>query len=260
MPNPFYTFWRGIRSESLAAFGLFRRVMSPAVLRHRHIWISSAFAVSALLWSGWTVWAPEPTKARTPVDAEREKELPLTYQLVATPPPPLPTPNYQAVREIPRRWARNTKRPAGGEGSVSGSIDDVPFDPDRDLIRVDDARVWWESDHDAHENDVEEDRIMHWALEDPFRRLVELVEQHGGHLKVQDAYRAEGIHARKSLHKQGRAIDITDFNLPLSKLAALTWAAGFDWVYYENHHVHASVNIKGKIRRTFEPADHEARH
>lgn len=161
----------------------------------------------------------------------------------------------QPAREIPPDFKKNAKRPAIGEGAASWSINQVEFSPERDLVWVDDDRVWWESENDK--NDTEDDHVMHWAMEEPFRRLVELVDAHGGRLKVQDAYRAEGVHARNSLHKQGRGIDLTDFNLPLSKLAALAWAAGFDWVYYElsgGAHVHASVNTRHK-RRLSDPWD-----
>lgn len=153
------------------------------------------------------------------------------------------------AREIPPDFKKNAKRPAIGEGAASWSIDKLKFDPATDLVWVDDARVWWESDND--QGDTEEDHLMHWAMEEPFRRLVELVHAEGGRLKVQDIYRAEGVHAMNSLHKQGRGIDLTDFNLPLSRLAALAWAAGFDWVYYElkgGAHVHASVNTRHKRR------------
>ena len=125
------------------------------------------------------------------------------------------------------------------------------FNPGRDLVRVYDNRVWWESENDDHSRDVEDDHLMHWSMEEPFRRLVELVVKDGGLLKVQDAYRAEGIHKQFSLHKQGRAIDLTSENMSLGRLAALTYAAGFDWVLLERgggHHVHASVNPKGRRR------------
>ena len=97
--------------------------------------------------------------------------------------------------------------------------------------------------------------MFHWAMEDAFRRLIELVDQEGGGIKVQDVYRDKGIHSANSLHKQGRAIDLTSQDLDavsLGKLAKLAVAAGFDWVYFESRgglHVHASVNLDNKIRR-----------
>ncbi len=148
------------------------------------------------------------------------------------------------VRSEPARFRARSHMPKLREGKASGSIGAAAFMPKYDLVRVEDSRVWWESEHD--ENDTEDDHIMHRAIEEPFRRLIELMDQNDGTLKVQDAYRDEGIHARKSLHKEGRALDMTSDGMSLEKLAKLCWAAGFDWVYYESPkkggaHVHASV-------------------
>ena len=82
-------------------------------------------------------------------------------------------------------------------------------------------------------------------------------------LRVQEAYRPSTIHSALSLHKEGRALDLTCPSLDpewnpddpnahrpspksLEILAKLTWAAGFDWVYYEvpkssGAHLHVSV-------------------
>ena len=147
------------------------------------------------------------------------------------------------ARPAPRSFPPRTHLPNRREEFVSG-FPCGRFFPKHDLVRVEDDRVWWESDQDKH--DVEDDHLMHRSLEEPFRRLVELVAREGGVLKVQDAYRDEGIHAPKSLHKEGRAVDLTCDELGLEKLACLAWAAGFDWVYHEvprsgGSHVHASV-------------------
>ncbi|MBU0676992.1 MAG: hypothetical protein KJ626_02660 [Verrucomicrobia bacterium] len=149
------------------------------------------------------------------------------------------------VRPEPRRFKARTHMPQKREGLASGSIGSYPFVAKFDLVRVEDPRVWWESDHDTDDDD-EDDHIMHRAMEEPFRRLVELVTAEGGVLKVQDAYRGARIHASRSLHKEGRAIDLTCDELGLEKLARLCWASGFDWVYNEapkrgGAHVHASV-------------------
>ena len=148
------------------------------------------------------------------------------------------------VRKIPDRFPARTRMPATREGTASISIGKVSFLPDRDLIAIRDDRVWWESEHDV--GDTEDDHIVHFAMEEPLRRLIELVTREGGTLEVQDTYRKTGIHASTSLHKQGRAVDLTCDELGLERLAALTWAAGFDWVFYEapkkgGHHVHASI-------------------
>jgi len=147
------------------------------------------------------------------------------------------------VRLMPTAFPRNTHLPDRREGSVSGSVDPEAFSAGRDLVYVDDSRVWWESDHD--ENDDECDHSMHVAMVVPFRRVVELVCARGGTLEVHDAYRAARVHGSRSLHKEGRAVDLTCDELGLETLAKLCWAAGFDWVYYETGsggaHVHCSV-------------------
>jgi len=130
------------------------------------------------------------------------------------------------------------------ESQASGSIDLASFSAGRDLTYVQDPRAWWESDNDT--GDTECDHSVHCSVERPFLRLVNLVTEAGGTLKVQDCYRANGIHNPRSLHKEGRAIDVTCDELGLERLAKLCWAAGFDWVYHETpssggHHVHASV-------------------
>jgi hypothetical protein len=103
--------------------------------------------------------------------------------------------------------------------------------------------VWWESDNDV--NDCEDDHSVHKSLAGPLSNLVELVSRQGGVLKIQDAYRAHGVHNPRSLHKEGRAVDVTCDEFPLEKLAKLCWSAGFDWVYYEDGpggaHIHCSV-------------------
>ena len=153
------------------------------------------------------------------------------------------------VRDEPKRFSRGSAMPAGGEGRNSTSIQYVSFDPARDLIEIYDDRVWWESDEDDATGDTEDDHLFHRAMEGPMCRLVEMVDRRGGVLKVQDSYRADGVHAARSLHKQGRAVDLTWMdpqtreNRSLGDLAKMCWAAGFDWVYFERSppHIHASV-------------------
>ncbi|MFT5125742.1 MAG: hypothetical protein ACI9TH_001667 [Kiritimatiellia bacterium] len=189
-------------------------------------------------------------------------QLPAPSDLVerptdAPPPPPVvEVVDYSfPLRDEPPSFPLNKRWPANVETSISKAIDKVSFDPKRDLIHIDDDRVWWESDNDT--GDTEDDHMLHWAMEDPFRRLVELMEQAGGKLKVQDVYRAEGVHAPKSLHKQGRAMDLTTANpdvVSLGRLAKLCVASGFDWVYFEAKgglHIHASITPEGKVRRTW---------
>ena len=148
------------------------------------------------------------------------------------------------VREIPERFRADTHRPNSPEAKISGGRVPEQFSPGRDLTYIDDTRVFWESDNDT--NDDECDHSMHKAMEQPLRLLIELVHAADGTLEVHDSYRASGIHNARSLHKEGRAIDLTCDELGLEELSKLCWAAGFDWVYHEassrgGAHVHSSV-------------------
>ena len=148
------------------------------------------------------------------------------------------------VRDIPVRFPANTHLPKRKEQVVSGPLNPRRFDPMKNLVCIEDPRVWWESDFDN--NDVEDDHLVHETMEEPLRRLIELVTAAGGELKVQDAYREEGVHHDLSMHKEGRAVDLTCDEIGLEKLACLCWASGFDWVYYEapkrgGAHIHCSV-------------------
>ena len=169
------------------------------------------------------------------------------------------------MRPFPEKFPRRSCMPDVKESEASGAISNSTFSPGRDLVYVDDPRVWWESDFDG-ETDDEDDHSMHRALEPAFRRLVELVAMSNATLRVQEAYRPATIHSAQSLHKEGRALDLTcpdlDPSVPktnprdgkqvipsqlsLEILAKLCWAAGFDWVYYEvprssGAHLHVSV-------------------
>lgn len=151
----------------------------------------------------------------------------------------------QPVRPIPSHFPPDTHLPPVNEAEASGSIDLSTFSPGRDLVHVDDDRAWWESDHDK-KSDEEDDHTVHASVEIPLRRLIELVSAAGGTLEVHDAYRPTGIHNPRSLHKEGRAIDVTCDEMPMERLAGLCWAAGFDWVFHEasarsGAHVHCSV-------------------
>ena len=148
-----------------------------------------------------------------------------------------------ALRPLPDTFKPGSHMPGTGEGATSGSVAPELFSAGRDLVYLDDSRVWWESDHDGA-NDTEDDHSMHASLEAPLRRVIELMAEQDATLKVQDAYRPARIHSKTSLHREGRAIDLTSDDISLEDLAKLCWAAGFDWVYYElkgGAHIHASV-------------------
>ena len=163
-------------------------------------------------------------------------------------PAPAPMPNQPARavpwREPPVRFPRNTHLPASPEREASGHNEPATFDSGRDLVRVEDERAWWESEHDK--GDQEDDHVVHRMMEIPLRRLIDEVHARNGILEIHDAYRATGIHNSRSLHKEGRAVDVTCDEMPLGELAKLCWKVGFDWVYYEHRkgngaHVHCSV-------------------
>lgn len=233
MKNWVRVFWKDLRGIIVHAGSGLKRTLdtihkSPAVYRWGMV-SSILLLVATLIWSG-----------------RRFSEYGVCPKLPQPKAPVTLTPTTRTlpIRKLPKTFKPNTHKPASGEGQNSVSVKDVDFDPDRDLVHVDDDRVWWESEHDK--GDTEDDHLMHHSMEAPLRQLIELVSARGGQLKVQDAYRPSGIHATTSLHRQGRAIDLTCDELGLEMLAKLCWVAGFDWVYYEaprkgGQHVHCSV-------------------
>ena len=244
----FFTFWANRilsqlrsmnRSERILLFGSLLLTLGSCVFVGRVV-ASYRFSIDLPLAA-----ADDPPN---PVEIDPEPE--------PVPQPQPEPPNYRMpVADAPPPFPLNKRWPTPTESQSSWNIDTVDFDPSRDLVRIEDPRVWWESDNDDATGDTEDDHLMHWAMEDAFRRLIELVDQEGGGIKVQDVYRAEGVHHAKSLHKQGRAMDLTSQDpsrVSLGKLASLCVAAGFDWVYFERKgglHIHASVNLEDKVRR-----------
>lgn len=181
----------------------------------------------------------------TPKAAEADKkETAKQPAAPAEPPPDLDHP----VRPAPKAFPRDFNMPRGKESANSGSIDLATFHAQASLTRFEDKRVWFDSDNKKSANH-EDDHIINRAMEVPLKRLANLVAQKGGRLKIQDAYRApekNPIHQDKSLHLEGRAIDLTCEKLSLGELAKLAWQSGFDFVLYEaprkgGDHIHASV-------------------
>ena len=157
------------------------------------------------------------------------------------PVPPIKDDLPLPLRAEPATFPAGTHLPPYGEAKVCGPIDLDSFAPHLDLVRINDSRVWWESDEIGGNED---DHLIHRSMEKPLRELIELIDEHGGRLKVQDTYRPTGVHSKTSLHKEGRAIDLTCENMTLEKLAKLCWVARFHWVFHEKsggRHIHASV-------------------
>ncbi len=206
------------------------------------IWMRGAiiFAAVACVASLLLLSAVESCGKRRPA----EKQAPE----VAEKKPPAPPPDvHNPVRPAPAAFPPDSNLPRGKEVYASGPIDLAHFSPTNDLVRFEDKRVWFESDHDKIPE--EDDHMIHRALETPLKRLVNLMEKKRGTLKIHEGYRAaekNKIHLDSSLHCEGRALDLTSETMSLTELAKLAWQAGFDFVLYEKPrksgvHVHCSV-------------------
>jgi len=165
--------------------------------------------------------------------------------------PPAPPPDlHTAVRPAPASFPPDSNLPRGKEFLTSGPIDLKTFNPEKDLIRFEDTRVWFNSDTKTSLH-AEDDHLIHRALEVPLKRLVNLLEKRQKHaqLKIHDAYRhpeTNTPHLSTSLHWEGRSLDLHSEGTGLTELAKLAWQAGFDFVLYEKPrksgaHLHCSV-------------------
>lgn len=91
------------------------------------------------------------------------------------------------------------------------------------------------------------DRRMSRRTHERLHALARLVEREwpGKKPRVTEAWDEDTEHGDKSVHYEGRALDLTVSDLDttkLGRLSALSRDAGFDWVYFEDAtHVHVST-------------------
>jgi hypothetical protein len=140
--------------------------------------------------------------------------------------------------------APGTFVPARGEQDAIGRVS-------RKITRgsADFARLIVNDDPDIIFKDEETtgaDRLMTPRLRKALARLNALVEREWPRvrLRVTEAWDEDFEHGTLSAHYEGRAADLTTSDLDPDRLGRLAWLAaeaGFDWVYYEQGHVHASV-------------------
>lgn len=91
------------------------------------------------------------------------------------------------------------------------------------------------------------DRFMTPKLNHAMNQLAELTQREwpGVSVRVTEAWDEDREHSAGSTHYEGRGADLTTSDRDLSKLgmlAALAAASGFEWVYFEDDHIHVSVN------------------
>ena len=97
-----------------------------------------------------------------------------------------------------------------------------------------------------NEEGTDADRLMTAATRHKLVTLSALVRKRwpDARLRVTEAWDEDGEHGPGSIHYEGRAVDLTTSDRDSGKLAALAELAvraGFDWVYYESSHIHAST-------------------
>jgi hypothetical protein len=140
--------------------------------------------------------------------------------------------------------APGTFVPARGEQDAIGRVS-------RKIKRgsADFARLVVNDDPDLIFKDEETtgaDRLMTPRLRKSLTLLSRMVEREWPRvrLRVTEAWDEDFEHGTLSAHYEGRAADLTTSDLDPNRLGRLAWLAsqaGFDWVYYEDGHVHASV-------------------
>jgi hypothetical protein len=155
-------------------------------------------------------------------------------------------PTLSRGREAPRDVFRvGDYAPARPEIEVVGGADKPIRRRSRDYARLVECRHDSVVFKDEEKNGA--DRRMSRRAHERLHALARLVEREwpGKKPRVTEAWDEETEHGDRSLHYEGRALDITVSDLDTSKLgrlSALARAAGFDWVYFEDAtHVHVST-------------------
>lgn len=139
---------------------------------------------------------------------------------------------------------RGTYHPDKAEAEVVGAINArinrrSPYF--QRLVRVESEAIVFKD-----EEGTGADRLMTTRTRERLERLSSLVlrEWPGVRLRVTEAWDENAEHGAKSVHYEGRALDLTTSDQDssrLGRLAGMAIEAGFDWVIHESTHVHASV-------------------
>ena len=155
---------------------------------------------------------------------------------------------------IPNTIADDENFPSGPERNTVGALryriyskwDDCYLADLHDHCVSGDPGIQYKQDEEN--TSADNDCIMSTAAGDALDRLQTLTKAEwgaAGGVYVTDAWDGDGGHSSHSLHFEGRAIDMVPADFDMSKLprfASLAATAGFEWVYNEGDHVHASVS------------------
>jgi hypothetical protein len=144
----------------------------------------------------------------------------------------------------PKVLAKGEYFPRVSEGEAVGSLDRRIVRGSRDFsahVKNEAADIVFKD-----EEGTGADRMMVPKLRARLNELSRLVKREwpAVELRVTEAWDENREHGATSVHYEGRAVDVTTSDLDpqrLGRLSGLALEAGFDWVYRERSHVHASV-------------------
>lgn len=155
-----------------------------------------------------------------------------------------PLPDASKRRSAERGLERGEHLPAAPETETVGAITAVVTRQSprfAELVRSEHRDIVFKD-----EEGTGADRLMTRELRRRLHALALRVRREWPNLRlrVTEAWDEDHEHGDASIHYEGRAVDLTLSDLDSSKLGRLARMAvesGFDWVYYEAAHVHASV-------------------